>query len=408
MTPLLRRLLIVVPISVLLGFLFATLGFRNGLDETVFGHPYDTGGGYNALGKIKPLRLDTSVRANDGDLRRKEEVVPDGLKVKDLAVALENRTMGFGKLFVVNLPQNGDRRDTMVLASSLSQMNVDWVSGLPDDQPIGETLLRRQDQERGGGQLKQNWRAHINAVRTTVELGLFSAIILEDDLDWDIRLREQMHAIALSTRTLTQPLAVTNSTKPIYADPSFPDPLLSNKVTEIPFVGRPATIQPSKSAYGDEWDVLWLGYCEMQMPTQRTRNLSRGRVVLTPDPFVAVKDTINYDSDSYPNQTRLFHHTYEPMCSFAYAVSQRGARRILYEAVERNATEGFDVMLRDMCDAAPDSPAKLTCITTQPSLFSRWRDGRSEHIRRSVRLNMGRGVGGDQREWFDQYPEESA
>ncbi|KAL5374906.1 hypothetical protein DPSP01_011575 [Paraphaeosphaeria sporulosa] len=334
--------------------------------------------------------------------------------------------MGFGKLFVVNLPQNADRRDTMVLASSFSRMNVDWVNGLPDDQPVSETSLRLQDHEKASGQLKQNWRAHINAVRTTVELGLFSAIVLEDDLDWDIRLREQMHAIALSTRTLTQPLAWTNSTKykpppidilvvpltilirPIYADPSFPDPLLSNKVTEIPFVGRPATIQPSISAYGDNWDVLWLGHCGMQMPTQRTPDFSQGRVVLTPDPFVAVKDTINHDSDSYPNQTRLFHHTYEPMCSLAYAVSQRGARRILYEAVERNVTEGFDVMLREMCDAAPDSPAKLTCITTQPSLFSRWRDGRSEHVRWSVRMNMGKYVRGDEREWFDQYPEKSA
>lgn len=52
----------------------------------------------------------------------------------------------------------------------------------------------------------------MNAVRTTVELDLMSAIILEDDLDWDIRLREQMHAIALATRTLTQPLALKNAT----------------------------------------------------------------------------------------------------------------------------------------------------------------------------------------------------
>jgi hypothetical protein len=55
MTPLLRRQLVVVPLSVLLGFLLASVGFRSGLDETVFGNPYDTGGGYNALGRISPL-----------------------------------------------------------------------------------------------------------------------------------------------------------------------------------------------------------------------------------------------------------------------------------------------------------------------------------------------------------------
>ncbi|KAF2449263.1 glycosyltransferase family 25 protein [Karstenula rhodostoma CBS 690.94] len=407
MTPLLRRQLVVVPLSVLLGFLLASVGFRNGLDETVFGNPYDTGGGYNALGRIRPLNDTVRPVAIDGEHRQKE-VVPDGLKIKDLAMAVDNRTLGFGKLFVVNLPQNTDRRDTMVLASSFSRVNVDWVNGLPDDQAINETPLRRQDQEKESTQLRENWRAHVNAVRTTVELDLFSAIVLEDNLDWDIRLREQMHAFALSTRTLTQPLALTNSTKPIYADASFPDPSLSNKVTEIPFAGHPATIQPSNSAYGDDWDVLWLGHCGMQMPTQRTPDLSKGRVVLTPDPFVAVKDTISIDgsqNDSYPNQTRVFHHTYAPECSLAYAVSQRGARRILYEALERNATEGFDVMLREMCDAAPDSAAKLVCVTTQPSLFSRWRDGGSQHVRWSVRMNMGKYVRGNEREWVDQYPE---
>lgn len=55
MTPLLRRQLVVVPLSVLLGFLLASVGFRNGLDQTVFGSPYDLGGGYNALGKVGPF-----------------------------------------------------------------------------------------------------------------------------------------------------------------------------------------------------------------------------------------------------------------------------------------------------------------------------------------------------------------
>lgn len=194
----------------------------------------------------------------------------------------------------------------------------------------------------------------------------------------------------------------------MYADASFPNTTLSNKVTEIPFAGHPATIQPSNSAYGDNWDVLWLGHCLMQMPTQRTPYHSKARVVLTPDPFVAVKDTISVDNDNYPNQTRLFHHALEPACSLAYAVSQRGARRILFEALERNTTEGFDVLLREMCDAEPGSGSKLICITTQPSLFSRWRDGSSQHVRWSVRMNMGKYVRGDEREWTDQYPDRSA
>ncbi|KAJ4359568.1 uncharacterized protein N0V89_000123 [Didymosphaeria variabile] len=282
---------------------------------------------------------------------------------------------------------------------------TETVPAAEDVSPLSQDQKPRSEQSEG------SWRAHINAVRNTVEQGVFSAIILEDNLDWDIRLREQMHTFALSTRTLTQPLALaalTDNTKPTYADASFPDPSLSDKVTEMPFVGHPATIQPSNSAYGDDWDVLWLGHCGMQMPTQRTPNLAKGRVVFTPDPFVAGHDTVSIDSkesNNYPNQTRVFHHTYAPECSLAYAVSQRGARRILYEASQRNATEEFDGLLRDLCDGGSDSATKLICVTTQPSLFSRWQDGRSDHVRWSVRMNMEKYVRGDEREWIDQYPE---
>ncbi|KAL1591708.1 hypothetical protein SLS60_011707 [Paraconiothyrium brasiliense] len=343
MTPLLRRQLVVVPLSVLFGFLLASVGFRNGLDRTVFGSPYDLGGGYNALGRVGPF---------------------------------------------INLPHQQDRKDTMVLASSFGELNIDWVDGSSDRRGSEDVSLLSQDQKARSEQSEGSWRAHINAVRSTVEQGLFSAMILEDDLDWDIRLREQMHT-------------------PTYADSSFPDPSLSNKVTEIPFVGHPATLQPSNSAYGDDWDVLWLGHCGMQMPTQRTPNLSKGRVVFTPDPFVVAQDTITIDNkepNAYPNQTRVFHHTYAPSCSLAYAVSQRGARRILYEASQRNGTEEFDGLLRELCDGGADSETKLVCVTTQPSLFSRWRDGRSEHVRWSVRMNMEKYVRGDEREWIDQYP----
>lgn len=317
----------------------------------------------------------------------------------------------------------------MVLATSFSKLRVNWVDGTSsyevcrpsqtkaqklqcpnteaqDDQD--EPSLASQDQKHPIRQVQSTWRAHVDAVRTTVEDDLSSAIVLDDDLDWDIRLKEQMHTFALSTRTLTQPLAIKNQAESTYADPSFPDPLGSNKVTEVPYGARPATIQPSNSAYGDEWDVLWLGHCGMSLPSQRTPNLSKGRVILTPDPTVAVADIISIDGNTADNQTRIYHHVDNPECSLAYAVSQRGARRILYEISSRNETEGFEGVLKELCNGVDGRERKLTCVTTQPSLFSRWRtrnEGSSEHVRWSVRINMGKYVRGDEREWIDQYPD---
>lgn len=145
----------------------------------------------------------------------------------------------------------------------------------------------------------------------------------------------------------------------------------------------------------------------MQMPSQKTAHLSKGRVILTPDPTVATQDGISIDGqqdNQYPAQSRLFHHTHAPECSLSYAVSQRGALRILYEASQRNSTEAFDALLGELCDAGAEGGSKLICVTTQPSLFSRWQDGSSQHVRRSVRMNVGKYVRGDEREWVDQYP----
>lgn len=245
------------------------------------------------------------------------------------------------------------------------------------------------------------------ALRTVVEQNLPCALILEDDLDWDIRLREQMHTFALSTRTLIQPLAVKDSQNFTYADPTYFNPSLSNESAEIHFKDRPATIQPSNSAYGDDWDILLLGHCGMTTPGRKTPNLPKGRVILEPDPTIARSNILATDSGALENQTRLYHHVSAPECAFAYAVSQRAARLLLYKVSLDNNTAKLDDALVALCGGGTDQERGLVCLTTQPSLFSRWEGGGvgSQHVRWSVRMNMGKYVRGDEKEWLDQYPD---
>ncbi|KAJ4295302.1 hypothetical protein N0V90_007313 [Kalmusia sp. IMI 367209] len=416
-----RRQLIVVPIAVVFGFFTAYIGFRNGLPHTVFGSRYDVGGGYNALGRLRPLNTTAQPESESGEAGKDQEIVPDGLKIKDLAVAVENGTLGFGRIFVLDPSRRSEQKDAMVLASVFSKLQLEWVGDLSDREDES-TIPPSNEEPESRKSARGNSRANLNAIRATVEQDISSALILESDLDWDIQLKEQMHTFALSARTLTQPLAVKDRPEPIYADASFPDPSSHNEMIEIPYEDRPATILPSGSAYGDNWDILWLGHCNMKIPTPETSMHPKGRLVLTPDPSVALHDVISINGgadpqrENYTEHTRLYHHAYAPECSLAYAVSQRGARRILHEHSTRSPTSQFDIVLRELCDGIQEEEPKLTCLTTQPSLFSRWRmkgdlekggakKWGSEHIRLSVRMNMGKFFKGGNNEWNDQYPD---
>jgi hypothetical protein len=117
----------------------------------------------------------------------------------------------------------------------------------------------------------------------------------------------------------------------------------------------------------------------MDIPTTETVTRSKGVVMNTPDITVPIRSKISDHygpprlQTEYPDHTRLVHHAYIPVCYLAYAVSQRGARRILYELSLRNYTWEHDNMLREQCDGEDMREVKLTCLTTQPALFTHWR-----------------------------------
>jgi hypothetical protein len=82
-------------------------------------------------------------------------------------------------------------------------------------------------------------------------------------------------------------------------------------------------------------------------------------------------------------------------------------------------------MLREMCDGESMRSVKLTCLATQPALFTHWwprgirkkesdidgnRDGwrevgESKNIRWSVRMNMEKLIKGETGDWVDQWPD---
>lgn len=261
-----------------------------------------------------------------------------------------------------------------------------------------------------------------------VQRNLTSALILEDDTDWDVRIRRQLHDFALVSRALIQPLAGRPGE---YADPTFPRPPAELPVAtpEMAFDRLPATAPPAVSPYGDDWDVLWIGHCGMHFPFDGSRHVPKARVIRLGDETVAPKDNIwTYNipftlKEQYPEHTRAYHHVQEGVCSLGYAVSRRGARRLLHEVGLKDVGAPFDLLLRYACEGEHGRSPAAHCLTTQPAFFQHHRaagptssmsdignhDGgfretpMTDMIRWSVRLNADRLLEG-RTDFVDQYP----
>lgn len=80
-----------------------------------------------------------------------------------------------------------------------------------------------------------------------VEKNITSALILEDDADWDIRIKSQMYDFAKASRLLVQPL---HGTTDQFLDPSYPR-ATKNQTPEQFSVDDERTAKPTTSPYGD-------------------------------------------------------------------------------------------------------------------------------------------------------------
>ena len=198
-----------------------------------------------------------------------------------------------------------------------------------------------------------------------------SALIFEDDADWDVRIKDQLRDFALSSQALLQPLSSNPSS---YADPTYPVPQdPAEKPPELSFDRLPSTMAPKISPYGDGWDLLWIGHCGMKFPRFPGKDIPKGKVIRT-DHTVPQKQYLETVSNpdelknQYPDHTRIVHHVQEGICSLVYGVSQAGARKLLYELGIHNKLTAYDIALRQFCEGT-QGKRYHNCLTVRPSLF---------------------------------------
>lgn len=276
-------------------------------------------------------------------------------------------------------------------------------------------------------------------VHRIIAKNLSTALIFEDDIDWDTRLRPQLVNLAHASRNLPNLIANADQTphsSPSASEDQTPDPIELAKRSTLPFPLLSSTSNSKEAPYGRDWDVLWLGHCGASLPPPSTTHPTR--MSLPNDATVPSAKHLRFRAGStqdsfatlYPPHTRIYHRTANStLCTHAYAVTQRGARKLLYQFGVREFSQGYDFALGDYCGGdlhrhtGETEGERPMCLTVQPPLFSQFwgesgesdivstgREGRmvgSRYIRWSARAGverLGSGLGLDGSE--DQWPDE--
>ncbi|KAF6221427.1 hypothetical protein HO133_002283 [Letharia lupina] len=252
--------------------------------------------------------------------------------------AIHNNTLGFGDVYFIHMPGRTDKLDSLRLLTSITNISYTIIPGV-DGKGIPHVAWPGfyKEGERATS-ITGCWRAHINAAASILDNNLSSALILEDDADWDVSLKNQLTQFALGTRHI---LDAPTSSEPL-------------------------------SPYGDGWDMLWLGHCAQNKPTKPF-----SRFIIANDTTVRPaghrwhlwnpEPTLTYDLP-HNRTTRVVYRSAGGMCSYAYALSYTGAQKLLYYLSYSHFNDPVDVGHSRLCKRGSKGEIDFSCVVPYPGL----------------------------------------
>ena len=252
---------------------------------------------------------------------------------------------------LVNLPVRTDKLDASSLSASVTGFNFTVVDGVKNEDVASVSLPWNFSSD--APNVHGCWRAHLNAIRTVIRDGLSSALIFEDDADWDVNLKAQLPPIAAGTQKLLR--TAEKMKKP-------------------------------HSPYGDGWDILWLGHCASELRTDAERMLIHNDPTVPPPSKKWEMWDSTYNARGVTNSTRVVSKANNAICTNAYAISFAGAQKLLYHASFEPNPDAIDQRLNSLCDSKyeKDYP-DFDCLHVYPSIFNAYRkagriDGDSDQV----------------------------
>ena len=210
-----------------------------------------------------------------------------------------NSTLGTAAIITLNAASRPDRRDIMALMASVTNVKLTFMDAWTR-KPIDKAMPNEHNPNLKDVEYAC-WRTHADAWRKVVEEGWTTAMILEDDVDWDGGIHESMNLAWEALKNITgDPQAATTATS--YSS-------------------------DSKRGLICRWDIFYTGTC-MDLPAKT--------YLIYDDPHLPRTSTWWIDAiyTAYFSTTasirRLIQPTVEPVCTHSYIVSQTGARKLLY------------------------------------------------------------------------------
>ncbi|KAI8962288.1 glycosyltransferase family 25 protein [Daldinia sp. FL1419] len=199
------------------------------------------------------------------------------------------------------------------------------------------------------------WLAHLDLLKFVIASGFETAFIVEDDVDWDVRIKAEMRLVSDNVRA--------------YKGVAGDDP----------------------TPFGTDWDVLWLGHCGSSI-TNDQDDLPPSRVYAddtrceTPLYSGWSKRFLRENLTEGYRQVQASHLT---VCTFGYGVTKQGAQKMV-PLLSRGANEAFDVALSGYCKSD-----KLKCIVVNPQLFNHYEPPADLGYVSDVHVGDGHGEGSD-------------
>ncbi|KAK1986195.1 family 25 glycosyltransferase [Colletotrichum cereale] len=254
--------------------------------------------------------------------------------------ASANRTLGFGSIEMINLPIRQDKADAAAVQAFLSGIDINIVEGVNGSRlgEVGMPPSSIPDTEPGlsGGE-KGCWRSHANAWRSMLRANAETVLIMEDDVTWDIHVKEVMRLAASKLAVLlggTSRFDIGPSQSTI--EHAFTDPW-----------------------YSHGWDLITFGQCGDGDGGKTER-------IKYDDPHTNGEKS-EYFGVGLKGGHRMIRRAGGMTCTGAYAVSARGAAKLLLRS-NFDLNLPVDVIINDMI-----GNGQLRAYSVWPPPVVQWR-----------------------------------
>ena len=209
------------------------------------------------------------------------------------------------------------------------------------------------------------WRGHANIWSHIISAGISSALILEDDADFSIGIRDIMEGVSIQLQDV---MGAKN--------------------------GEPYGIIDSNS-----WDLLNVGHCDYNLPDEKSNPKAVKKIRVWADSYAPENTEFKgYTPDAQQSKRlRLLSPSKGFICTQAYAVTREGAMRLLYNigGPGHILDQAIDNLMADHLNRGV-----LKGFITAPYVFTQWRfqDWRDTDIQLISEENLKKGQKGSGKE----------